>query len=389
MLNWFWRVFGFKPQSDLKEKDLPAMELLESNFSGKYSSIDNPMTALLESANKNNFTRNISPTSNVPQTPELYIENGVQNNSSTIMTLTSYFKNLFISRFKYEGVEEDDVDFKYFENLLFTNGSAVIIKRNGKLECYTYIVKEFDYQQKPKIIQPVRAGETTDTQGNKTNDAGGSNEFLLKEVDVKDCVYMWTDYGGFFNSQESFSPFIRAYSIILTLIEIRKEIVLNIKRLKNKLVILTNNPEDVTELNRILRMLDSDSSAIQMDVNSLVAKALSGVPNSDSIMVEFRDNTDALQANYKFLNDDLKIHITHMDVNDSIQKKERLISDEVNMSNTPTRLVLLLEEELRKEMGKRYNKLFNRNISVSIREAQDKIEEVEPGKEPMKEKNNE
>lgn len=351
--------------SETSEKELAGVKLVNSKWSGKSSSLKNPQTELVDEANKNkHWGFSTGGSASEPGSAKAFLAKGSQNESSALMNELSFFKNLYIARFKFEGMKEDDVDFYYFVNLLFTHGSACIIEYAGKLCAFTFLVKEFDSQQKPKIIQPLYMKEMY-----SLNPSELKTFRIKREIKKEDFVYSWCDYGGFFNSQESFSPFIRMYSLALNLIDIRKELLLNAFRLKGKWLVNNKNPNDLTEINRLISLIDSDTPLISIDEDTLILKNLTG--DKDSSLLEFRDNTENLIANYKFLNDELKIKIMHVDINDAVQKKERLNSDEINMSNSPTRLILLFELELLEKLVKDYNEKWNKNISVKLRESEE------------------
>lgn len=136
-----------------------------------------------------------------------------------------------------------------------------------------------------------------------------------------------------------------------------------VNKLKNP-YILIGNKEDIPNIREVMKKLANNEDAI------ITADTVNKEPDTILNVKDTSINTaiiDALWQQYQRYSNDIQ-EILGINSNDNIDKKERLLVDEVNSNNESTAISLDLRLKSRKEFCRDVNDLFGLNIDVRPRQ---------------------
>lgn len=246
-----------------------------------------------------------------------------------------------LSRFSWENLP-DTCDERYLERALFFNGKAIFCK---------------DDVMDSLLTLKVTLGGTFDVYGIPIERTGyGSNEYQIK-CNKENSVIVFNNY-----KQKPTFPVVTNYA--MRLYEIDRTIDVNVHAQKTPVIILCDENE----------RLSMENLYNQYAGNRPVIYGKKGL-NADAFTVL---RTDAPYVSDKLYN--LKTNIfnealTMLGVaNVSIEKRERLVSDEVTKSLGGTISNRYSYLSMRQQACSLVNKMFGTNISVSFRDGESDLD---------------
>ena len=253
------------------------------------------------------------------------------------ITFSDYYYRLMLmakSMFKWEGLP-NGIDEKWIEKYLFSEGSCMFYKDKTKGFMVTKCThEEVNYYDEPIKLRPY--GTNLVSSESLIN---GEECVLIRNND--DCIPT--------------SLTIKLYAMRLA--EIERTIDVNINMQKTPFIIKCSNGQKISLKQVILQRND----------NELV---IYGDKNLDT------DNIDVLKTDAPIVFDKLQIQkkqiwnevMTFLGVNNAnMDKRERLVDDEVQANNEQIELCANVMLKSRERACELINELFNTNISVKLR----------------------
>lgn len=291
------------------------------------------------------------PAANISYTN--YMANGMVDITSTsfVHSMITYYKQIHLSKFEYEGF--DDIDCHLLEERLWLFGAVCIVELDKKY-ILPYKTLEVDLNGTPTKILPLLP----------------TNSKLYKKIKFKpltgdDMVYFINDYNGFFEKMETYSPLYRHWFHIQVISALQIEILNNAHNSKTRIWINTKGKSDL-EVENLLKQYNSGSPIMLGDFIGVQARQLQGMDTGDSV-IDITDRTEMLWLNVRNLKDELKTFMG-LRTNAGVQKKEKMVNDEINVENQSSQLSLLSELYLREQGVERANKRFGYSGTVKLRE---------------------
>lgn len=244
-------------------------------------------------------------------------------------------KELAISMFEWKNLP-DTVDVRYIEMTLFSNGSAIYFndKEIGNL-CLTCVA-----QGRLNIYgEPIKRRAYS-----KYNN-------YQKNLDTKNSVIIWNNYLRT-NSELDIEMFARRLALLDRIIDV------NANAQKTPILIQGEEKDKLT-LKNLYKEYDGNSPVIYgyngLDKNSLTVLTTEAPYVADKI--------------YTLKTQIWNEALTYLGIsNINIQKKERLITDEVTRNQGGTIASRYSRLEMRREAVEKINKMFGTNIEVNYRE---------------------
>jgi hypothetical protein len=257
----------------------------------------------------------------------------------TFTCLYNRYKNLALNMFEWDGLPEN-MKPEYIEKLLYQHGSAVFFNDDnmgllclqatpsGGMNVYGEWLK----------VRPMARGEGAD---------------MFREYDMTECVLMHNN-----PMRINTHDYIMYYTY--KLFEIERSLDNNVKIQKFPFLI-TCDDKDILTFKNIVKQIDENVLAIYTDKNLR------------------RDDLDVLNLNPPFIADKLSDYrhdvtnelMTFLGINNAnTDKRERLVTDEVNANNDAVVLNRDFMLTSRQMACDAINKMFGLNMSVKTREVE-------------------
>lgn len=269
---------------------------------------------------------------------------------------TDYFYRLSLiakSRFEWTGLDELGIDEKWIEKYLFSLGSCVFFKdkEKGLMVAKCTIDGNLNYYDEPISVRPYATGY----QGESL-------------VNGKECVIIRNN-----DDMIPTSPTIQLYAMDLATIS--RAIDVNINAQKTPILV---------------RCTERQKNSVKQAYNQFTGNE--PVIYADK---EFdSDSFDVLETSAPIVFDKLQIQkhevwdecLTYLGINNAnTQKRERLITNEVDSNNIHIEMNAQVMLKSRELACKQINKLFGTNISVKLRTSNiEEYEELEDGDEDVR-----
>lgn len=272
------------------------------------------------------------------------------------MTFTDYYYRLMLlsrSVFRWKGLEKIGIDEKWIEKYLYFYGECVFFhhKTLGFMVAQCADFGTLNHYDEPTLIKPIL-----------NNYAG---EPVRELTNYEDCILIKNN-----DIMLPTAPTIELFSLRLT--EIQRAIDININAQKTPLLIKCSDNQKQS-----LKQVYSQWNGFE--------PVIYGDKNLDTSGVE------ALKTDAPIVFDKLQIQkhsiwnecMTFLGVNNAnMDKRERLVDDEVQANNEQIALSAEVMLKARELACKQINELFGLNISVEIRKPEELIiEELEQSKE--------
>ena len=266
---------------------------------------------------------------------------------------TDYFYRLSLiakSRFKWNGLDELGIDEKWIEKYLFGLGSCVFFKdeEKGLMVARCTIDGNFNYYDEPISVMPYATGYQGKTL-----------------LNGKECVIIRNN-----DDMIPTAPTIQLYAMDLA--NISRTMDVNINAQKTPILIKCTERQKQSVKNAYSQITGNEPAIYidkQFDESSFE------VLKTDAPIV-----FDKLQVQKHEIWDEC---LTFLGINNAnTQKKERLVTNEVDANNVHIEMSAEVMLKSRELACKQINELFGTNISVELRTAQKpKLEELEGGDE--------
>lgn len=266
---------------------------------------------------------------------------------------TDYFYRLSLiakSRFKWSGLDELGIDEKWIEKYLFGLGSCVFFKdkEKGLMVARCTIDGNLNYYDEPISVMPYATGY--------------NGESLIVG---KDCVIIRNN-----DDMIPTSPTIQLYAMDLA--NISRTMDVNINAQKTPILIKCTERQKQSVKNAYTQITGNEPAIYidkQFDEGSFE------VLKTDAPIV-----FDKLQVQKHEIWDEC---LTFLGINNAnTQKRERLITNEVDANNVHIEMCAEVMLKSRELACKQINKMFGTNISVELRTSDvPKLEEIEGGEE--------
>lgn len=267
---------------------------------------------------------------------EAFIRSALQN-TWTYKDYEDMLTEMALSRFEWENLP-DSCDERYLERALFYNGQAIFVRDDvlGEL-----------------LSLKVTLGGKFDVYGIPVErTAYGSNEYQI-QCSQLDSVLVYNNY-----KRQPTYPIVKNYA--MRLYEIDRTIDVNVGAQKTPVLILCDENERLT----------MENIYTQYEGNRPVIFGKKGL-NTDALTVL---KTDAPYVSDKLYN--LKVNIFNEALtvlgiaNVSIEKRERLVSDEVSKALGGTISNRYAYIEMRQQAADKVNKMFGTDIQVKFRDGE-------------------
>lgn len=252
---------------------------------------------------------------------------------------TDYYYRLMLkarSRFEWKNLP-NGIDEKWIEKYLFSYGSCIFYKD----ETLGFMVAKYgeastpNYYDEPTKVRPI----ATNYAKSKIYENG------------VDCVVIRNN-----DDMIPTAPTIELYA--LELAEIQRTIDVNIKAMKTPILIHGTNKQ-MLSLKNIYNQLDENRPAIFTDKDFDLGAI--NVLKTDAPIV-----FDKLQIQKHAVWNEC---MSYLGINNAnMDKRERLVTNEVEANNEQIGLALNVALKARKEACKLINEMFNLNVSVDLRE---------------------
>lgn len=272
--------------------------------------------------------------------PKKATKNEVEN-FLTDSFLFERFKLLMINRFKWEGLDEFNIQERHLENYLFENGYALFFedKTNGKLclPCYgkgapnvygdhlRYIATGFNYTHE------VKAEDSVLIENNK-----------LRMPTSKAVTHFVT----------------RLYDLIRTMD-------INVKQLRLQ-TLFSATDKNILTVKKIIDEIEQNNWAIVVDSTMSLEEIVKAIPTGvKPLTAELTDRYNAV----------MNEALTYFGINNAnTDKRERIITDEANANNQLIDSCAQMFLESRKRACEEINKKFGTNLSVDLRNKPQEVE---------------
>ena len=256
-------------------------------------------------------------------------------NNTTYINIFNRLKELAITRFKYEGLP-DTVDERYLELTLFKNGSSVFFFD----DVLGFLALPVAWQNQFTVYeQPV-------------NYRAYAINGYQKYLNDSDSVIIWNNQLHTVNVNDIENYAIRLYNL-------ERIIDVNADAQKTPVIIQGNKEQSLT-LKNLYKEYEGNARVIfgydSLDLNALTVLKTDAPYVADKL---YELKTQIWNEALTFLG------IPNL----TIQKKERVVSDEVSRSLGGTMASRYAVLESRKQAIEKINTMFNLNISVTFRDA--------------------
>ena len=255
-------------------------------------------------------------------------------NTVTESFLYNRFHLLMINQFKWEGLEDLNIQERHLENYLFDNGYCLFFEdpMNGKLclPCYgeggRNVYGEFTHYR---------------ATGNNYSFSVSADRAVLIE-----------------NNKLRMPTSMAVYYFVSLLYELARTMDVNVKQLKLQTLFAATD-KNVLTVKKIIDEIEKNNWAIITDSAMAVEEIVKAVPTGvKCLTTELTDRYNAV----------MNEALTYFGINNSnTDKRERLITDEANANNQFIDSCAEMFLESRKRACEEINKKFGLNLSVELR----------------------
>lgn len=265
-------------------------------------------------------------------TPPKFNKNDV-NNFLTESFLYRRFKLLMLNQFKWSGLEEHNIQERHVEEYLFNNGVCLFFedKTDGKLclPCYGQGMNVYG--------DPLRYIAT--------------GHCYEKEVDAEDAVLIE-------NNKLHLPTTEAVYYFVGQLFDLKRTMDINVKQLRMP-VVFTATDKNVLTVKKIQDEIDNNNWCVVTD-SSIQAEDI-----VKAIQTGVKPLTKELTDRYNAVMNEALTYFGFNNAN--TDKRERLLTDEVNSNNQLIDCCAQMFLEARQRACDEINKKFGTNISVELR----------------------
>lgn len=254
--------------------------------------------------------------------------------------LYNRFKLMVLNQFEYEGLKDTGIEEKHVEKTLYERGyEAVVMDKELGLLCLPC----------SGIGAPNVYGEHVRY---KVHGFGYCKEYKAKDIVVieNNKLRLPTD--------EAVLYFVNQ------LFDIRRTIDVNVKQLKLQ-TLFTANDKNVLTVKKILDEIDEYNHAVIVDSSLAIEDIVKAIPTGVKPLT-----TELTDLYHDVLNEGL----TYFGINNAnTDKRERLITDEVNSNNQFIDSCAQMFFESRKKGWDAVNEKFGTNVTVKLRNVQKEV----------------
>lgn len=276
------------------------------------------------------------------------------------LTFTDYFYRLCLlaqSVFKWNNLP-NGIDEKWIERYLFTEGSCVFFRddTNGFMVAKGVTAGRLNYYDEPTKIRPTANNYLKD----KIYKNYQGKDIQANEFNYSDCVVIRNN-----DLMLPTAPTIQLYSMRLS--DISRTIDVNVHAQKTPLIIKCSNRQLMT-LKQVFKQWTGNEPVIfgDKDLETNEIKVL----KTDAPIV-----FDKLQQQKHTVWNEV---MTFLGVNNAnMDKRERLVDDEVQANNEQIELSAQVMLKARQRACELINKLYGLNISVELRDLSNEATEAE------------
>lgn len=260
-------------------------------------------------------------------------------NQLTFRVIYDKFKLVAMNAFEWEGLP-DCIEERHIEKVLFENGYAVFFRD-----------PDMDY-----MCLPVRSAGKVNTYGDPVEYiAYGVN--YQKHFPADQCVIIENN-----KLRIATHDFVMFY--VNKLAEIERTMDVNVKACKTPIVFACDD-KDVLTFKSIFNKVDGNVPAIFADRNLNMDSIQVFDTKAKFLGIELRDLAHSIEG-------DLLTFLGQNNV--SVEKKERLITDEANANNQLIESFFDLQLEARQRACEQIRKLYGVNVTVRPRQRPDPVE---------------
>lgn len=260
------------------------------------------------------------------------------------------FRLLMINQFKWNGLDEFNIQERHVENYLFDYGFCLFFedKLNGKL-CLpaSGCGKQNVYGDYVKY----RA-----TGFNYSEVVSAEKSVLIENNKMRMCTHKAVIY------------------FVMRLYELVRTMDVNVKQLKLQ-TLFTGTDKNILTLKKVIDEIDDNNHAVIVDSSLNVDEIVKAVQTGVKCLTpELTDRYNAI----------MNEALTYFGINNSnTDKRERLITDEANANNQFIDSCAEMFLESRQRACEEINKKFGTNISVELRNKREQVkEDVKPIEKP-------
>lgn len=257
---------------------------------------------------------------------------GFKNNSAFMMYF-SYLTNILLSRYEWENLP-DTMNARFLELCCFEDGKAVLVndEEYGEINLRYAEADKLNIYQMPTEIQ------------------GYSLDFR-RDYNLNDVALVFNNY-----LRQPDLPIVCEYA--MRLYEIRRTIDINVRVQKTPLLITCPDNKKLTMKNIYMKY----------DGNEPIIYGYNDTFNDSEFKVIKTDATFIGNEMSELMNKIIDEFMTRYGINNAnTDKRERLITDEVNANNQLVGLSADIGLLCRQEAADKFNSLYGTNISVKLR----------------------
>lgn len=263
-------------------------------------------------------------------------------NDLTFRTVYDKYKLISMNAFEWENLPDGILE-RHVEKQLFQNGKAIFFR-----------VPDMGF-----MCLEAQSGAGVNVYGDPLfYNAFGFN--FMQRVNVEDCVIIENNM-----LQIPTENFIMFYANKIT--EAERTMDVNVKANKTP-VVFTCDDRDVLSAKRVFQQVDGNVPAIfadkALDLNAIAALDMHAKFLGNELM-DYKHSVESELLTFLGIN------------NPAVDKKERLITDEVNSNNQLIDSFMELQLEARKRACEAINEKWGLNITVKRRESEPVQQEVE------------
>lgn len=250
------------------------------------------------------------------------------------------FRLLMINQFKWNGLEDLNIQERHIENYLFDNGYCLFFQdKTDGLLCLPCHGKKQNVYGDYLIYE-----------------ASGFNE-TYRNIRAEDSVLIE-------NNKLRMATEKAVLYFVARLYELARTSDVNTKQLKLQ-TLFTATDDNVLTVKKIIDEIDNNNWAIVVDKTMSLDEIVKAVPTGvKSLLMELRDEYNAV----------MNEALTYFGINNSnTDKRERLITDEANANNQLIDSCAEMFLESRKRACEEINKKFGLSLSVELRNKREEV----------------
>ena len=281
-----------------------------------------------------------------------------------ILGMKSMIYEYQVERFEYENFP-DGLDKYRLETKIVNNGSVLVTKFLNKFYAVNYTTENFNMYEEPMTVIVNEPKSLLNGKKIDLNDNG----VIIRNNHDKRVLYM--NCFRFLKQMEKI-----LYQIEKNLFSSAPKGIVNLKGSELSFADDNDNPErDSYE-----KMINGENTFYVIKSKDIGSTNL-GDDNGDNmfIPIELTDRTDSLIKNYTFLKEQLK-EMIGSESNTDVNKKERLITDEVKGQQNLATSILQHAFNIRKVDIERLNSFYGTNLTIELQsdERDEEVDDVLP-----------